>query len=234
MRGRFLRLVVLPLLVALVASFGAYSYLSSLESKKRPAAPVGVVITTRQVPPRTVLTREMLGTKPLPREFADASFVTSIDEAVGKTTTVPLAQGEIVYRSKLATKDQKTALSFHIPAGLRAVTLAVNETSGVAGLIEPGDRVDLVLTLDKETSGKDRSMLVMEDIAILAVVQSMDVRDTPGRDLKGYTSLTLAVTPEQAVLVGFGEKNGAFKVILRAPNDTSVKGEIEVSSDRFR
>ncbi len=233
MRGRFLRLVVLPLLLALVASYGAYSYLSSMESKKKTAAPVSVVVTAKQVPPRTALTREMLATKALPRDFADPSFLTSIDEAVGKMTTVPLAQGEIVYRTKLATKDQKTALAFHIPAGRRAVTLAVNEISGVAGLIEPGDRVDLILILSKEIAARDKARLVVEDIPVLAVVQSMEVRENPGRDLKGYTSLTLAATPEQAVLIGFGEKNGAFKVILRAPNDSAVKGELEVTADRF-
>jgi len=228
-----LRLVVLPLLVALLASIGAYSYLSALESKGKPAAPVSVVITSRQIPPRTVLTREMLSTKAMPREFVDDSFITSMEEAAGKTTTVPLAQGEIVYRTKLATKDRKTALSFHVPAGLRAVSLAVNEVSGVAGLIEAGDKVDLILTLGKEAVGKDMTRLVMEDVAVLAVVQSTDVRETQGRDLKTYTSLTLAVTPEQAVLVGFGEKNGAFKVALRGANDGGSKGELEVNSDRF-
>ncbi|MCR4397393.1 MAG: Flp pilus assembly protein CpaB [Firmicutes bacterium] len=234
MRARFLRLVVLPLLAALAASFGAYSYLSTLESKKKPAGLQPVVVAAKQLPPRTVLTREMLSTKELPLEFVDGAMITSLDDASGKTTTVPLAQGEIIYRNKLASKDQKTALAYHVPVGKRAVTIAVNEVSGVAGLVEAGDRVDLILTLSREVVGKETSRLVLEDVPVLAVVQSMEVRQEPGRDLKGYTSLTLAVSPDQAVLIGFGEKYGAFKLALRAPGDNAVKGELQVSSDRFR
>ncbi|NPV70764.1 MAG: Flp pilus assembly protein CpaB [Firmicutes bacterium] len=233
MRVRFLRLVVLPLLIALGASFAAYSYLSSMEANKKLAKVVTVVAASQAVPPKTALTREMLTTKSLPQEFADPAFVASVEEAIGRMTTVPLAQGEILYRSKLASKDQKSGLAYHVPAGKRAIAIPVNEVSGVAGLVEPGDRVDIICTFQKEVAAKDRTRLIAEDVPVLAVVQSMQVRESPVRDLKGYTSVTLCVSPEQAVLIGFGEKNGALKLALRAPNDGSQKGEYEVNADRF-
>lgn len=234
MRSRFLRLVVIPLLAALAASIGAYRYLASMEAKRRPANLKDVVVMARAVPPRTTLGVDMLATRQMPPEFVDPSMVTSIEDAVGKTTTVPLAAGEIIYRTKLAGKDEKTALAFHVPAGKRAVSVPVNEVSGVAGFIQAGDRVDLILTVPKDIGLRERSRLVLEDVPVLAVAQSMEVREEPARDLKGYTTLTLAVSPEQAVLVAFGEEFGSFLVALRSPGDTAAKGEIEYSTEMFK
>jgi len=232
-KGRFFRLVVLPLAAGLAVSLIAYRHLSSLEASGKPPT-VDVVVAARAIAPRTVITKDMLALKAFPKEFLSPAFLTSMEQAVGRVATTAIAEGEILYRSRLAEKGEKTGFSTRIPPGKRAVTVAVNEISGVAGLIEPGDRVDVLVTLPREIAGKEKSRLVIEDVAVIAVGQSVEVRDPSAKDVKTYASATLSVTPEQATLIAFGERNGVLKLALRSPSDSSSRGQYEVTSDFFR
>src|SRR5439155_10688800 len=79
--------------------------------------------------------------KDLPRGvFVKASDV--VDRAVA----VPIFAGEIVLNGKLAPKGSGEGLTALIEPGMRAVSVQVNEISGVSGFIQPGTRVDVLFT----------------------------------------------------------------------------------------
>src|SRR5437867_1713517 len=59
-----------------------------------------------------------------------------------------------------------------IPAGLRAMSLALTELDGAGGLIVPGQYVDVVAVFKKDTLGKDQSMIILQDVLVLAVAQA--------------------------------------------------------------
>ncbi|MCL4426686.1 MAG: Flp pilus assembly protein CpaB [Firmicutes bacterium] len=228
-----LRKLALPLLLGLAVTWLANLYLSQAEKPKASIEMTTVVVASKMVPARTTLTSDMLSQKKVPGEFAVAQTVTRLEDVVGKITTVPLAEGEILLKSKVAGDDAKTALAYHIPEGRRAITIAVNEVIGVGGYPEVGDHVDVLATLPKNIAGEEKTLLLLEDVPILALSRNKS-STTAGKDAKTSSStFTLAVTPEEGALLTFAEERGSLRLLLRPVKSDGRWGEMQVSSQLF-
>ncbi len=231
---RKLRVVVLPLLVGLMTTSFVYVYIQRLESAGAIASRVDVVVVNADLPAKTLLTEEMLTVKQIPEEFVTAGVLSRREDAVGKVTTVALAAGEIVMQTKLALESNKNALAYHIPANKRAVTIAINEIIGVAGFIQAGDAVDVYSTFAADIAGREKTVLVLENLPVLAVVR--DTKSLPEqsiKEIKAYTCVTLAVTPEEAGRLIFAEERGQLRLALRPVLDKTTKGRLEFGSENL-
>ncbi|MDI3269323.1 MAG: Flp pilus assembly protein CpaB [Bacillota bacterium] len=229
-RGSLLRYLLLPALVGLLVTVAVYKYLPVPETQAAPMETVQVVVAKRPIPARTLLTSEDVTVKEFPRDFLPKGAVTDVADAVGKMTVAPLAEEEVILKGHLAGPDVKLQLSFHIPKGYRAMSFGVSETTGVAGFVEPGDRVDIIWTLAHDNQGfpepKPRSQIVVENALVLAVGQDPTVRTKDGRgQLEGYTSLTLALTPDEALQVALAGEEGTLRFVLRAAGDEGKAGK---------
>jgi len=226
-----LRRLALPLFLGLLVTWLANLYLTQAA---RPAASVEltpVLVATRMIPARTTLTSDMLSQKKVPRELVSSQTLTRFDEAVGRLTVVPLAEGEILLKSKLAGTDEKTALAYHIPEGRRAITIAINDVIGVGGYLEAGDHVDVLATFPKNIAGEEKTVLLLEDIPVLALAKD---KNTTTKEVKGPSStITLAVTPEEAGLLTFAEERGSLRLLLRPVRNDGRWGEMQVSGQLF-
>jgi pilus assembly protein CpaB len=149
-----------------------------------------VVVASRDINPGDRITGDMVTVKTLPGialqvgRFADANLV------VGKVATTHILSGEQVVAPKITTFDGQNSLSFKVPDGLRALALTVpHESWIVGGLVQPGDRVDVVgitmLTGVDPLTGQERLSLVTgviaENIEVLAVSQVL-VKTVPNLD----------------------------------------------------
>ena len=126
------------------------------------------------------------------------------------------------------------ALSFRLPEGSRAVTVPVDEVSSQAGLVRPGDRVDLMLAEERQ-EGSDRCVVVrslLESVHVLATGQATrDVlRPAEAAGVDGvapgmsYSTITLDVTPEQAQQLAVGLRMGELIPMLRGAGDEAPTG----------
>ena len=227
-KGRIFRLLLLPVLIGLAVTLTSYLYLSRQQPKVAPVKLVAMVVAKADVPARTKLTPEMLGTRQIPAEYAGPNEIARLDEALGRVTTVPLTAGESILRTQLAGADEKTALSYRIPEGKRAMTIKVNEVIGVAGFPEPGDHVDILGTFGKDVAGQDKTRVIVQDVLVLAVS-----RTQPGgagkdkSDNRVPTSITLAISPEEALSVTFTEERGALRLLLRPALPDRAAKELE-------
>jgi pilus assembly protein CpaB len=123
-----------------------------------------------------------------------------------------------------------------IDSGMRAVTIGTDQIAGVAGLIIPGSRVDLLGTFRTKSRGPEsgddiKTMLVARNIAVLAVDNRMDVRIPVrgGRQAevdRGYSSITLHVTPLEASLLIFAQSIGKITFTLRNLGDDKGIGNV--------
>ena len=240
-RARLMKTVILPLLLAALATVGLYQTLAN-----RPTDPAGpavetvrVVVATRSIPPLTVLTAEMVDVREVPAAYAISGSLYSTDACLGRVAMVPLALGEVVLTSKISTQQAASAsLSFAIRPGKRAMTVQVDEISGVAAFPRPGDHVDLLVTfrpLPQPSGSTDpveqRTRLLMEGVAVLAVVQEFSApNDATPREIKGYTSLTLEVTPEQGAIIAAAEAQGWLRYMLRPTLDDTMVGQFDISN----
>lgn len=231
-KHRIFRLFLLPAAIGLAVTALVYRYVDGARPHAAPPALVDVVIAKTAVPSRMALTKEMLATRQIPEAYLGKGELTSLADAIGQVTTVPLAEGESVLRSKLASGDGNTGLAFRVPPGRRAITIKVTEVSGVGGFPEPGDLVDVLATFAKEVGGIDKTRLVLEAGPVLAAGPRTDARGSL-KDVKPLTSLTLAVTPDEAVRLTLAEERGSLRVLLRPAKPEKLAGEVEYTVRGF-
>lgn len=230
-RRRILRLFVIPALAAFAASVTAYQFLKPVTAAQLLEDSVIVVLANQPIPARTKLTKEMLSAKKLPRTYAFRGSIRTFEEAVGKVTTVPLAAGEPILRSVLAMEENKSGLSFHIPDGMRALTLSVGEVTGLAGRLKVGDRIDILAFFPKDVAGSDKVMTVLENIPVLALGKE----SSGSKGDKVYNSITLALSPLQAATLSLAREVGKIQVLLRPAHESASSGQrVNVTVEAFK
>lgn len=144
-------------LVAAVAMFVCvFMVLKGLESDSKPqdenvtsgAQKITVVVATRDIPPYTTITSDMLATetKTYDKKFAD--FFQKTEDVVGMVTTSDIFLGDTVSQKRVVKNDDGSlGLAYKVEEGMRAVTIAVNIESGVANALKIGNYVDVVFTI---------------------------------------------------------------------------------------
>ena len=188
----------LAMILGLATAGLAWNYMQQLQTQTRQAVEktqvkvdeVQVVVARADIPYRTTISDAQVELRTFPTS-RHAQAVGSLEEVVGKITKVPISAGEQVLTSKYSTQRAEAGLTFIIPAGKRAVAIAVSEVITSGGLIQPGDLVDVLAVFDAEKMGKDMSTYILQGVEVLAVGQLL-----PG------DSVTQPGTVEQATSGG--------------------------------
>lgn len=137
---------------------------------------------------------------------------------IGAVVRRGIAAGEPIAEGKLAKPGDQGFLAAVLDPGMRAITVSINQTSGIAGFVFPGDRVDLLLTTeiaDIDGSGQKRfaSETVLTKIRVLAMDQRVnDIENTP----KVSKTITVEVTPKQAEMIAVADRIGHLSLSLRS------------------
>jgi pilus assembly protein CpaB len=125
-----------------------------------------------------------------------------------------------VTSAKLVKREGASILAIVLRDGYRAVTLKVDEAQGLAGLVKPGDRVDVLLThrvalpADSEVRGeRNVSEVVAHAVRVLAVGQELKGEDDKSKPAK---SITIEVNPHQAEAITLGRSMGTLSLALRS------------------
>lgn len=207
---------VIPVVVGLVVSAAVYL---GLQQNAKPAQVkmATVVIAKKDLPVRTRLTAADLKTKQVPDQYVTPGALGDVNAAAGKITLVPLAQGEVILHSHLLFNDNKAALSYHIPKGLRAMTVQVDDVRSVAGFIQPGDHVDVLAYLPAGGSSSQKTAaqarIIAADVVVLAVDQDTSFRASGQKKIPA--TITLAVTDSGATEIELAKSVGDIQLILR-------------------
>ncbi len=225
-RGRMVRYLLLPVLAGLAVTIlvAFYVRVPAGEAGEEPRVPV--VVATRPVPAQTPLQADMLAVRQVPADVVGRGAVSRIEEAAGKVTKVPLAEGEFVLTSKLARGDGSDGLAYRLPEGTRALTIAADPVLAVGGFVQPGDRVDVLIGLPGGQPGVEQpeARILVENVLVLAVQQDTAAEGEPAGD--GLTHLTLAVAPAHAAAIVLAEQEGRLRLLLRPAGDGRPAGAV--------
>ncbi|MEW6173977.1 MAG: Flp pilus assembly protein CpaB, partial [Bacillota bacterium] len=183
---------IIALFLAAGAAGYTYYYISHAEPEQEVMVPVLAV--AREIPYNTVITPEMVTVIRIPKEYAHPQALRSPSDATGKVAKVTLLKDEIILSNKIAVKGQPNRFSYKIPPKQRAITLAVNEITGVAGFPTVGDRLDILLTKENQNGTQTTTMLQNKEILATGAI-SMPKEDGTQRLVP---SVTLIVTPLEA------------------------------------
>jgi len=140
------------------------------------------------------------------------------DKVLGRGVVVPIARGEFILTSKLAGENAGYGLPALIPPGMRAVSVRVNDTTSVAGFVQPGTRVDVLLTGNPEGSSEQQTTTILENVAVVATGQRME-RNAAG-EARPTPVITLLVSPDDAQKLTLASNQGHIQLALRNPLDT--------------
>ena len=129
-----------------------------------------------------------------------------------------IARNEPILRDKITAPGQLATLSTVLEPGKRAVTVRVDDVRGVAGFIQPGDRVDVVLIrTEAETKTKEGSSdIIMQSAKVLAIDQLTGERTDKPQIAK---AVTLEVDEQDAQKILLASNIGRLSLILRQPDE---------------
>ena len=201
----------------------------------------------------------MLETAVVPKTFLEPSAVSfekkiseeeisrSLRMLMGSVALVPIKRGEQVTYTKLVEPSMRTGLASQVTPGKRAMSVPVTETSGVAKLVKPGDRIDLIAIIDSG-QGKEAKIAktLFQDVMVLAVGRAItnnvarvvEADSFTGKDKArslaedfSFSSVTLEVDPTQAQSLALMLANGdaAMTLSLRN-NDDSDRVAVQATS----
>ena len=242
--GTFNRIVVAGVCAA-AATYLTVSYLVPAATTKRPATMHEVravvvpppsldtkTVVVAAVPLRfgVVLTADVLAEVPWPTASVPAGAFSSREALLGpggqRTVLSSIGKSEPILASKITGPGQRGTLASVIDDGKRAVTIRVDDVLGVAGFVQPDDRVDVLHTHNdrpamptaQPSPGAVYTAVLLQNARVLAVDQLAD----RGTQAKPARAVTIEVTPEEAQRVHLAASVGQLSLALRPAGSTAT------------
>ena len=238
-------LLVGALIVAAVTAIMArnmFSGASAPQATASPAVPVGpeVLVATRSLPVGTIIDAESFRFQMWPEGLVQPAYYIKGQNAkpsdlLGTVVRSEITAGQPFTTGSLIKPGDRGFLAAALGPGMRAVTVAVSPTSGVAGFVFPGDRVDIVLT-QSVTGGGDGPPLkvsetILRNVRVLATDQRMSAQGEDGKPVVVNSStVTLETTPKIAEKIAVAQTIGQLSLSLRSLADNSAELERAIAS----
>jgi pilus assembly protein CpaB len=170
-----------PLTLALVLGLAAALVARQMMVNK-PAAQASdkllrtVVFANENILPGTEINPAMLTTAQVSGAMAADDTFTDVSDLADRVAQGPIYKGQPVMGKLLAPKGSPGGFGTLIPTGMRAITIEVNEFSGVAGFLTPGCRVDVLATVQGDQNGVMVSQTIVQNIMVTAIGQRLTVQ----------------------------------------------------------
>jgi pilus assembly protein CpaB len=215
-RNRIMVVVGIALLLAALASVGAYKFLSgqSRVAEQARLQTVGIVVAQVDIPLGSTINPNQVAVSPWPKESYPKDAIADPKVVAGRVALRDFFRGEPVVESKLVPLGKSTGLlSLKVPAGMRAFSIKVNEVVGVGGFIVPDSRVDVVVTTTPSPQSQEKvTKIFLEDIRVLAAGQVIEQKENKPVTVN---TVTLALLPEEAEKLALAGNDGIIQLVMR-------------------
>jgi pilus assembly protein CpaB len=215
-------MIAFAVVFGLLAVFLANAWLNNradearrtLEASRKAAPPIHTIVVAR----RPLRFGDVLGAMSLremawPEDSLPAGAFGKVSDltATKRIVLMPIQVNEAILASKITGPGQRATLSALLHDGMKAVTIRVNDVEGVAGFVQPGDRVDVVLTRpgERKTSIND---VIVQDVCVLAVDQLADSTSDKPVVVK---AVTLEVDETAGQKLALASSVGTMSLLLR-------------------
>ncbi|MDA3897884.1 MAG: Flp pilus assembly protein CpaB [Desulfobacteraceae bacterium] len=247
---------VKALLISLVVSVFAvlllFSYISSKEKALlEMATPIQVILANRDIPEGMRIDSDMLDLVKIPQKYVQPGAFNDAQRLINRNINVPVLKGTQILESMFIATESESIAS-KIPANHRAFSVFVTDVTAVGKLVQPGDMVDLMVTVEVGSFQNGRSIseeiitkTVLENILVLAVNQTSSKRrslntgdinqNAAGNVFKTdqqrssqkkdkIKTMTVSLTPREVQILNLAQEIGTLSVALRSSFDN---GKIE-------
>lgn len=230
--------IVIALVLAGVATVLAVDYINSARSEVAASSePVEVLVAQEDIPrglsAEELVAGEMILLEEVPQRYVAADAISSARAIEGQVLNTPLSKGEQVSTARFSLPSA-AGLAYSVPGDQVAIAIPVDEVRGISGMVRPGDRVAVFVTIenadedDEENEGGKVTRLLLPEARVVAMGAALTA-ETATQDAEGdgggalvssNTSneapsvMTLAVSPADAEKLIFGEEVGSVWITL--------------------
>tara|TARA_B100001248_G_scaffold262582_2_gene259655 strand:+ start:7043 stop:7855 length:813 start_codon:yes stop_codon:yes gene_type:complete len=239
---------------AVFAMFLLYSYSQEKKAEydKRLGTLKQVVIAKKDILEMSTIDDTMIETVSRPIDFIEPGAIENPEEVIGLVAAAPIKEKEQILSTKVLRPSANTGLSLQVAPNKRAVTISVDEVRGVAKLVRPGDRIDILASIETG-SGPSKQVSVktlFQDITVLAAGvnitnniprkveiganNTMNIRNLNGDT--SFSTITLELSPEDAqkLILLQSTNPGSVFITLRNPNDRVKKNMPSMNVNRLK
>jgi pilus assembly protein CpaB len=233
MRPKSLILLALALGCGLVASIGISQV---LDTSNRPTAveTTPIYVALQNVNVGDPLTEKMVALEEWPKDKVPVGAVTTWEALEDRRPRSNIFQGEPILDGKLLAKGQTNDPIQGVPAGMRLKTISVDARRSAAGLLSPGDRVDLQLYINRNDAygiTAPVTRIFLQNIRVFAVDATVE-KSVDGEEARAVAkTVSLIVTPRQANKINLAENMGEVGLIPRHPDDETVVDDSEETAE---
>ena len=219
--------LIVALVVALATGLLALSY---LKGQQKPEAKVEIVVplkpvllAAKDIPIHAKITADMITRTTKPENTIEPGALDDPKAAIGDVALIAIPMNSAITTSKVGTPGS-IGITSRLKPGLRAMTIPVDMVKSVAGLIAPGDRVDVMSSVGRVGIHPPTTYTIIRGAMVLALNQEIESVPAPGASTSpagpsAPSTVTLAVTPQQADLLTVADLNSTLRLTLRSPEE---------------
>lgn len=224
--------LVLAITFAALSSYMALGWL-----KRQAAAPIvkerpslAVVVANAKLDPGIILNAAQLKMEIWQGEIPPQDFFSNKEQVLGRESQTSLKPGDLITREN--TGDKRLGIITRLSPNQRAMTVKVDEASGVAGFLVPGDRVDVVVIMDKGVYDKDPiSKILLQNLKVLGTGQRIESH--PNDKPQVVPTVTLQVSPGEGERLALAAQEGRISLVLRGRGDQQMVDTFGVDTPKL-
>jgi len=222
------RKLLVAVLLAVIAVGALYLYSLSLQNEVAGGQKVTILVAAQDIEVGQRITKANLAQRQVPEAYVGQGTVKRGGESVvlGRQVTVKISQGDPILWSDfdIQRPGATKRLSAVVQKGQRALTIPVDLSGSLAGMLRPGDHIDLMGTFAKGQGTDWATVTLLQNVLVVATgdlrggAENDAESSTPGA-VRGFSSITVSVDPEEAELLVFAMQRGPVNVALRSAED---------------
>ena len=225
--------MVAALLAAVVIFTVIRNFQAQLREARKPPELKEIIVAKHVLWPGETIEPDDLDRKLYPPRFIPPEAIPVAESAIGRVPLERILDGEFVRDERLANREAGRGLNAIVPAGMRAISLDISGGSAVAGFLNPGNYVDILVTIH-DGERILNTITLLQAVTVLAVndrlgnakrltaeeAKAAKANKSGAKKKRSRPSITIAVTPDQAEKVIYANEQGSVTLTLR--NDIDV------------
>jgi pilus assembly protein CpaB len=221
MRRRFVLIIALASVIGLLASIMVYRVVSQAARAGGEQAET-IVVADKNIGLAETVTRQHVKLVAWPKASVPPGAVRTLEEVDGRVVRSSILAGEPVLEGKLAPQlaGKGGIMPMLVPEGQRGVTIKLDEALRESGFLLPNSRVDVLVSMPKSPGSQEKiAKVILQDVTVLAAGQTVEIRDNKPVT---STTVTLAMTPEQAERLAVAQAEGKLMLVQRNLRDNQL------------
>ncbi|HZO42431.1 MAG TPA: Flp pilus assembly protein CpaB [Methylomirabilota bacterium] len=231
MRKRLVIVLGFASVVGLIVSVLVYRVVAEFRAASRQQTNEEIVVAAVNMDLAETITSKHVKVLPWPRQAVPAGAIRTLGDAEGRVVRSSIVAGEPLLEGKLAPQlsGKGGIMPMLVPEGQRAVTIKVDDAVREAGFVLPNSRVDVFVSMARAANSQERvAKMILQDVVVLAAGQAVEMRDNRPVSV---TTVTLALTPEQAERLALAQNEGKLTIGMRNLRDKQMVQTLGATRD---